>query len=186
MNRIRPAPCFAYATSLLGRMSDHRIAGVFGLLSVFLYVAAVILGGFLDPSYSHVRNAISDLTGDGALTASVLNPVFVLYNLLSLCFVFFLSRTGSSSFSLRSGCILYAASACAGILMYHYRADNLDAPLTCVGLGHLILAGVESIATLPGHCASGADLVSSHPFARANALVALLTTLSLCERPSTP
>lgn len=57
-----------------------------GILAPIVYVAAVILGGILWPAYSHVAQPVSDLIATGAPNKGLLDPLFALYNLLTLVF----------------------------------------------------------------------------------------------------
>jgi hypothetical protein len=47
-----------------------------------VYLAATAAGSLLDPSYSQIRQHVSDLTATGAPTAADLAPPYILHNLL--------------------------------------------------------------------------------------------------------
>lgn len=52
--------------------SIWQVIAISGALSAVVYLAHVVAGGLLWPGYSHIRQMISDLTGDGAPNAVLL------------------------------------------------------------------------------------------------------------------
>jgi hypothetical membrane protein len=44
----------------------QKLYPIFGILAPLLYISAVLLGGLLRSDYSHLSNAISELTVTGA------------------------------------------------------------------------------------------------------------------------
>ena len=57
-----------------------------GMAAPLVYAATVILGGLLTPDYSHVDQAISELTATGALRRGQVEMGFVFYNVLVVLF----------------------------------------------------------------------------------------------------
>jgi hypothetical protein len=57
-----------------------------GILAPVVYVTTVILGGILRPGYSPLSEAVSELIATGAPNKLFLDPLFALYNLLTLAF----------------------------------------------------------------------------------------------------
>jgi hypothetical membrane protein len=57
-----------------------------GMLAPVVYVIAVIIGGVLRLGYSHKSQFVSELLEVGAPNKSLLNPLFALYNLLTIAF----------------------------------------------------------------------------------------------------
>jgi hypothetical protein len=69
------------------------VAGMAGLAAVILYMGAVVLGGILDPTYSHVSDSVSELTSPRAPNRAVLGTVFTAYNLALAVMAVALLRT---------------------------------------------------------------------------------------------
>ena len=123
---------------------------VLGILTPLFYIFNVILGGTMWPGYSHVRQAISELTMAGAPNLALMDTLFTVYGFMLLAF--------SLGFSLRWGKagnrpltisgIALAACAAAGLAMKFFRQDPIGEPLTFTGTMHLILAGVTSLGTI--------------------------------------
>jgi hypothetical protein len=63
-----------------------RALALCGILSPIIYVITVAIGGFLDPSYSHVGKTVSELVERGAPNRDSLNIMLVVYNLLIIPF----------------------------------------------------------------------------------------------------
>jgi hypothetical membrane protein len=123
--------------------------GVLGLVAVGLYVGAVILGGILDPGYSHVRNAISELTGSQAPNPEVLAPIFIGYNVVLAGFAYALMVAAGSERLVRIAFWLFAVGAVSGTGQVSlFRMDSVGADATTAGTIHLVLAGVSSLLTL--------------------------------------
>ena len=63
-----------------------------GVAAPVIFVAVVIVGGFLYDGYSHVSQTISELGGDGSEVAWLQNANFILLGLLTLAFATALAR----------------------------------------------------------------------------------------------
>ena len=124
-------------------------AGLLGIGAVGLYVGATILGGILDPQYSHVRNAISELTGTAAPDRAVLAPLYIVYNVLLLGFGYALFRVASGGFLMAVAVVLFLIGGLSGIgQVTLFRMDSVGAAETTAGTLHLVLAGVSSLLCL--------------------------------------
>jgi hypothetical membrane protein len=123
---------------------------VVGILTPLLYIFNVVLGGALWPGYSHVRQAISELTMDGAPNLSLMDALFTVYGCMLLVFSLGFSwrwgKAGNRPLTI-SGMTLVACAA-AGLAMKFFRQDPIGEPLTFTGTMHLILAGVTSLGTI--------------------------------------
>lgn len=125
------------------------LVGVFGISGVALYVGATVLGGLLDPHYSHIRNAISELTGSKAPNKVALAPIYIAYNLALVGFSVAVFRASSRSPLFRVAIALFAVAALSGIgQVTFFRQDSVGAPATAQGSFHLVLAGLSSVLTL--------------------------------------
>jgi hypothetical membrane protein len=121
-----------------------------GVLSSLLYVFTDVLGGLRYEGYSFASQAISELGAIGAPSKSLVDPLFIAYNVLAAAFgigVFRAAATGQNSalrvvgaMLLIYGAIGLAASAVAGPTFFamHQRGTGSvadDSP-------HIILTGV--------------------------------------------
>ena len=65
-----------------------KVLAFCGILAPILYMAALIVGNILDPSYSQVGKTVSELIERGAPNLDLLNAIFVIYNILLIPFAF--------------------------------------------------------------------------------------------------
>jgi hypothetical membrane protein len=128
-----------------------RWAGYFAIAAAAIYIGATAAGSLLDPTYSQLRQHISDLTATGASTSPDLAPLYILYNLLVLAFAINLTIAFNHRRLFQLGLVLLAANAIAGVLMVTFFAEDLGGtPKTLAGTGHLIFASVSPIAIVIG------------------------------------
>jgi hypothetical membrane protein len=124
-------------------------AGAVGIAAVALYVGTTILGGVLDPQYSHVRNAVSELTGSTAPDRALLAPLYIGYNLVMLGFGYALFRAAGSGILFPVAVVLFTIAALSGIgQVTVFRMDSIGDTPSTAGAGHLVLAGVSSLLCL--------------------------------------
>ena len=57
-----------------------RVVGFLGALAPFVYLIAVIIGGYLWSGYSQYSETVSTLTSSGAPNQEFLTPLFAIYN----------------------------------------------------------------------------------------------------------
>jgi len=123
---------------------------ILGILTPLFYIFNVVLGGALWPGYSHVRQAISELTMAGVPNLALMDALFTIYGFMLLAFSLGFSlrwgRAGNRPLTI-SGIALVACAA-AGLAMKFFRQDPIGEPLTFTGTMHLILAGVTSLGTI--------------------------------------
>ena len=62
--------------------SKSKILAICGILAPILYVAALVVGNILDPTYSQVGKTVSELIERGAPNRDLLNAIFIIYNVL--------------------------------------------------------------------------------------------------------
>lgn len=114
-----------------------------------LYSAVVILGGVLTPDYSHVNQAISELTATGAIRRSQLEPGFAIYNVLVVVFALGLfMRTRRWGRMFRWGSVVVGLTGFLGLISWPFPMDAVGAPATPAGIAHLVTAGLLSIGTM--------------------------------------
>jgi hypothetical membrane protein len=121
---------------------------VCGILAALLYAATDVLGGMRYPGYSFSSQMISELMAIGAPSEPFVDPLFIIYGLLTLAFGVGVLREGAGrSRALRiTGALLigYAAVGFTGPTLFemHQRGSGAsDAP-------HIILTGVLVLLTL--------------------------------------
>lgn len=120
-----------------------------GIVGPLLYVFTMVLGGVLRPGYSHVGNAISELTQAGAPNHWLLDPLYVIYNLCSVGFgIGILLAARRSSRAGRWAGVCLTVLGALGVLMVWFPMDPLGAPATFAGTGHLVIAGLMSLGTM--------------------------------------
>jgi hypothetical protein len=133
-----------------------ELASYLALAAAGVYVLATAAGSVLDPSYSQVRQHVSDLTATGAPTWSALAPLYVLYNALAAGFAIELYRASSGDRVWRLGTALLVVNAFAGVMMVTtFREDLGGVPTTAGGAGHLVFAGLSSLVIVVAGFAYG-------------------------------
>ena len=80
-----------------------RALALCGILSPIVYVITVAMGGFLDPTYSHIGKTVSELVERGAPNRDLLDIMLVVYNLLIIPFAVGLYFGLKKSWSRKSG-----------------------------------------------------------------------------------
>jgi hypothetical membrane protein len=116
-------------------------AGIFGPV---LYTVTWLVLGFLDPTYSHTRDPISNLSAIGAPYALVMTSIILVFALLIVVFAYGLHRGLPSGFWAGPATLAIAGVGYAGIAL---------APLNLAGLGdpnvpHTISASVTVFAMM--------------------------------------
>jgi len=85
--RLNPHCLNSYLTNMTAMSSNKiRLLALCGILSPIIYLITLILGGILDPSYSHIQKTVSELVEQGAPNRDLLNVMLVIYNLLLIPF----------------------------------------------------------------------------------------------------
>jgi hypothetical protein len=129
------------------QLKTLRWTGYFAIAAGAVYVGATAAGSFLDPSYSQLHQHVSDLTATGASTSADLAPLYILYNLLVVAFAINLYIAFRHSRLFQIGLGFLTANAIAGVMIVTWLTEDLGgSPTTLAGIGHLVFAGVSSIA----------------------------------------
>jgi len=126
------------------------LLGYCGALAPFLYLVAVIVGGFLWSGYSHYSETVSTLTSSGAPNQIILTPLFGVYNLLVVLLAvglyFGLKGTKSKSYL---GSIFLGIGGVSGLVLFWFPQDYPQGPpTTFMGTMHVAIAGVIAFASL--------------------------------------
>lgn len=135
-----------------------------GVAAPIIYVVTVLLGGLITPDYSHVSQAISELTATGAPHKLLLDIGFFSYNVAALLFaVGLLWRLWRyRRRQLAVGAVLLAGVALSGLLMYFAPMDLLDGPVTLAGQLHMALAAACSLLTILATLVTGLGFRGLH------------------------
>jgi hypothetical protein len=122
-----------------------------GVAAPLVYVTAIILGGALNPGYSHLSMAVSELIESGAPNTTLLDILFCAYGVLLIAFAWAegMSVRGDGLRLLSAGCVILGIIGLLGIIMtLFFPMDPRGAPQTAIGIIHLVLAGAVSLATI--------------------------------------
>jgi hypothetical protein len=130
-----------------------KILMLCGVAAAALYTGTVMLGGVLQPDYSHISMAISELVADQAPNRPLLSSLFLLYNLLASTFGIGLflraSNTSQGRLNGRIGSLALVAVGVAGILMeLAFPQEPGGTATTFAGTMHFVMAGVASLGTM--------------------------------------
>jgi hypothetical membrane protein len=120
-----------------------------GIIAPLLYVFNVILGGLLDPNYSHILHHISALEETGAPNKAIFDVLFGIGGPLMLAF------TLTAFFNLRginktttAGMLSFIFTQLCSLGFTFFAQDPIGAPMTFVGTMHLVVAGLVAPGTI--------------------------------------
>jgi hypothetical protein len=132
----------------LGRMVEGLLL-LAGSLAPIVYAAAVVYGASARPDYSHIADPISKLIEAGASNKALLDALFIAYNGLLIIFAAGLVRrfVGSGR-AFPTGSLALGLTGILGLVMAFFPMDPIGAPATIPGITHIVLAGLESFATV--------------------------------------
>jgi hypothetical protein len=132
---------------------SRRVLLLAGLTASAVYVVTVVVGGFITPGYSHTSDFISSLIQSGASRKALLDPPFLVYNVLLVGFGAGLlgevdRMPGLRSRAGRVGALSIVTVGLAGVVMFWFPQDPVGTPVSPGGTIHIILAAVASLATM--------------------------------------
>ena len=139
-----------------------------GLLAPVVYVTAVILGGLLRPGYDHLGQYVSELIAAGAPNKPLLDPLFALYNILTIgCAVgLFTAVRGARSDKGQTAGLLAAgilgAEGVFGLVTVFFPQDPVGATATATGSIHIVLAALSSLTSILAILLLGVGSVAHH------------------------
>lgn len=137
----------------LGQQKTYwQVLALSGAVSALLYMIHVIVGGLLWEGYSHVRQTISELTGNGAPDAEMLRIFTLAYGILAVLFssaVYVLFRKYKVDKIARFGAILLLIMYGASLIGYGlFPLEQGGEVLTFGNFMHLATTAVVVIATV--------------------------------------
>lgn len=117
-----------------------KILAVYGILPPLLYIAALVIGNILDPTYSQVGKTVSELIERGAPNRDLLNGIFVVYNLFLIPFAEGLYKALNKGPAAK---IIFISLLVIGILgvawTLFFPLDANGASTSFTGMMHIIL-----------------------------------------------
>ena len=153
----------------LGRQKNYwQVLALSGAASTLLYMIHVIVGGILWDGYSHVRQTISELTGNGAPDAEMLRIFTLGYGVLAVLFsvaVYVLFRKYKVDGIARFGAILLLIMYGASLIGYGlFPLEQGGEVLTFGNFMHLAITAIVVIATVGALFAIGYGLLLTKNF----------------------
>ena len=127
------------------------LALIQGISAPILFFLVAFVGGLLRPGYSHVSQAISELTEAGAVNKVYLDLALLVMEVLTILFglgFYWVVRT--ASWRLRSSAALMVLIGSVGLLFYRYPMDPMGTDMTPDGRMHLIIVTVSAVAAILG------------------------------------
>ena len=166
-------------------MNLFHLLAICGMLSPIIYTVMWILGGILDPDYSHIRQDVSSLVAVDAPNKKILDKFIVASS--TLLFIFYLGFHWGINNGVGSnlGPILFIISGLLGVLVAVFFPLDAGGELVSIrGKLHLILIALSGILATAGMVALwfllAADIVWSifATFSLITAIVSLILVLA--------
>ncbi len=133
-----------------------------GAIAALVYIAHVIMGGVLWVGYSHVKQTISELTGNGAPDAEMLRIFTLGYGILAVLFstsLYVLFRKYKVDTIARFGAVLLLIMHTASLVGYGlFPLEQGGEVLTFGNFMHLAITAIVVIATVGALFAIGYGL----------------------------
>jgi hypothetical protein len=140
-------------------MNLFQILAICGMTSPILYTLMWILGGFLRPDYSHVRQDVSSLMAVGAPRRWLFTAFIIASS--TLLFVFYLGLHGGINGGLWPilGPVLFITAGILGVFVaFFFPLDEGGEIKTLRGKMHLILIVLSGLLTVIGMVVLWLDL----------------------------
>jgi hypothetical protein len=132
-------------------MSLFQILAICGMLSPIIYTLMWIIGGLLQPDYSHIRDDVSSLMAVDAPNKNLFDKFIITSS--TLLFIFYLGLHWGVNNGLGSiiGPILFIISGFLGVLVaLFFPLDAGGEIVTTRGKMHLILIAISGILATAG------------------------------------
>ena len=147
---LRPSSARPIARPMRAGEMIQRALRVCGIVSSLLYAATDLLGGLRYEGYSFTSQAISELMASGAPSESLVDPLFIAYDLLMVAFGIGVLREGArrNGFLRLTGALLiaYGTMGLAGPTLFEMRPRGTGSIAT--DLPHILLTGALVLVTL--------------------------------------
>ncbi len=132
-------------------MNIFQILAICGMLSPIVYTVMWILGGILQPDYSHIRDDISSLFAVSAPNKGLMQSFIVTSSVLLFVFYIGLHEGINDGGGSIVGPVLFLTSSVLGILVaLFFPLDAGGEIITLRGKMHLILVVGSGLLTIAG------------------------------------
>ncbi|UCH32301.1 MAG: DUF998 domain-containing protein [Candidatus Bathyarchaeota archaeon] len=132
-------------------MNIFQILAICGMLSPIVYTVMWILGGILQPDYSHIRDDISSLFAVGAPNEGLMQAFIIVSSVLLFAFYLGLHEGMNGGRGSIVGPGLFLTSSVLGILVaLFFPLDAGGEIITLRGKMHLILVMGSGLLTITG------------------------------------
>ena len=132
-------------------MNEFQILAICGMLSPIVYTVMWILGGILQPGYSHIRDDISSLFAVGAPNKGLMQSFIIASSALLLVFYVGLHGGINDGGGSVIGPLLFLTSSVLGMLVaLFFPLDARGEIITFRGKLHLILVIGSGLLTIAG------------------------------------
>jgi len=168
-------------------MSLIQILAICGMLSPIIYTALWIIGGYLQPDYSHIRQDVSTLVSVNAPNKRLLDKFIMTSS--SLLFVFYLGlywgiNNGTGSIL---GPVLFFVAGFLGVLVaFFFPLDEGGEMVTTRAKLHLTLISISGLLTNVGMVVLWFDLAADvvwGTFASFSLIMAILSLIFVVATP---
>jgi hypothetical membrane protein len=132
----------------------NKILMLSGILAPIAYIVVVVVGGLLRPGYSHIAQYVSELIETGVPNKAILDPLFAIYNILTIAFgigLFLYIRNVSENRRRTvgtAGALVLVLEGLVGFLTVFFPQDPIGSPATATGNMHIVLASLSSLTTM--------------------------------------
>ncbi len=121
------------------------------MISPIIYTAMWILGGILQPDYSHIRDDISSLFAIGAPNKRLMQSFIIMSSVLSFVFYLGLHAGINDGGGSMAGPLLFVTSSVLGVLVaFFFPLEAGGEIITLRGKMHLILVIESGLLTITG------------------------------------
>jgi len=132
-------------------MNIYQVLAICGMLSPIVYTAMWIIGGRLQPDYSHIRKDISSLFAVGAPNKRLMQSFIIVSSVLLFLFYIGLHEGLNDGRGSIVGPFLFLISSAMGVLVaFFFPLDEGGEIVTYKGKMHLMLVVVGGILTIGG------------------------------------
>ncbi len=120
-----------------------------GILAPIIFALTAIVGGLMRPDYSHVFQAISELTEAGAADKTYLDPPLLIMEFLTILFgIGFFWAVRRLNWQLKTSAVLLVVIGVGGAFFYRYPMDPMGAEMTPDGKMHLVIVSLSALAAI--------------------------------------
>jgi drug/metabolite transporter (DMT)-like permease len=132
-------------------MNTSQILAICGMLSPIVYTVMWILGGILQPDYSHIRHDISSLFAVGAPNKRLMQSFIIISSvLLFACYIGLHEGINDGGGSILGPNLLLTSSVLGVLVALFFPLDEGGEIITIRGKMHLVLVIGSGLLTIGG------------------------------------